>query len=855
MYLTGFRENVEMRAQRRSWWRLAARLLMTCCLLSGWMSLAHAADSPWTITYNDANHINYTGDFDSSAAAEQACNQLATPYGFTCNRAGGPPDSVAISFSAGWIRISQTDSIGISAYYCELPYMHIPGSHKCVGSIEIPNSDPKNNGCPKCEGDPKKPGQPTFGNPINPGTGNKIQREVDFAGKNSVNSLRLERIYNSRPFDPISTSAHLFGGHWTTSYDTRLVFEPQRNTIKCYLRKDDQSTWCFGKPSSTAGVAILRPDAKIYRFSQNGANWVNDADVNDRLVAQYAADGTTVLAWSYTNSADDSTEQYDTNGRLISIASRSGAVQYLTYSDGTTNDTSASRLPAGAPVCSHVQAGAPLPAGSLLCVTDNWGSQLQFEHDALGRVVKAFDPNGQEYEYTYDGASGGCPAGSSNNACPTGNLTIVGFPGGANRTYWYNEAAQINSGTACANANVAGSGFGHLYNALTGIIDENGARFATWTYDCTGNATSSQHAGGVEKVVMSYAAPTGSTFYNSVTYTFGSPAAPATVAHLLTYAPVLGVPKFKSFGGHCLQCGPYSSAAYDANGNFVSVVDWKSNMNCYGYDLTRNLETVRVEGAPSGSTCSTLLTATTLSSPQRRITTQWHASYRVPVLIAEPLQIVTFTYDAAGNLLTRTEQATTDASGVLGAEATTTGPARTWTYTYNSVGQVLTVTGPRTDVKDSNTYAYDGQGNLTSVTNAAGQSTTLSNYNANGRVGRITDANGTSVDLTYHPRGWVSSRSVTAGGVTLTTSFDYDGVGQLKKVTLPDGSYVTNTYDDAHRLTDIADSLGNSIHYTLDYWGNRITEQSSDVNGVLSRQISRVYDTLNQLTKVTGGAQ
>jgi YD repeat-containing protein len=74
-------------------------------------------------------------------------------------------------------------------------------------------------------------------------------------------------------------------------------------------------------------------------------------------------------------------------------------------------------------------------------------------------------------------------------------------------------------------------------------------------------------------------------------------------------------------------------------------------------------------------------------------------------------------------------------------------------------------------------------------------------------------------------------------------------------VTLPDGSYVTNTYDDAHRLTDIADSLGNSIHYTLDYWGNRITEQSTDFNGMLSRQISRVYDTLNQLTKVTGGAQ
>lgn len=111
MYLTGFRENVEMRAQRRSWWRLAARLLMTCCLLSGWMSLAHADNSPWTITYSggDPHYIMYTGDFDSSDAAQQACNQLATPYGSTCNRTNGDPLVGGISFSAGWLRISQTD--------------------------------------------------------------------------------------------------------------------------------------------------------------------------------------------------------------------------------------------------------------------------------------------------------------------------------------------------------------------------------------------------------------------------------------------------------------------------------------------------------------------------------------------------------------------------------------------------------------------------------------------------------------------------------------------------------------------------------------------------------------------------
>ena len=56
------------------------------------------------------------------------------------------------------------------------------------------------------------------------------------------------------------------------------------------------------------------------------------------------------------------------------------------------------------------------------------------------------------------------------------------------------------------------------------------------------------------------------------------------------------------------------------------------------------------------------------------------------------------------------------------------------------------------------------------------------------------------------------------------TTYDYDKVGQLKKVTEPDASWVAYSYDAAHRLTDVADSWGNSVHYTLDAMGNRTAE-------------------------------
>jgi hypothetical protein len=53
----------------------------------------------------------------------------------------------------------------------------------------------------------------------------------------------------------------------------------------------------------------------------------------------------------------------------------------------------------------------------------------------------------------------------------------------------------------------------------------------------------------------------------------------------------------------------------------------------------------------------------------------------------------------------------------------------------------------------------------------------------------------------------------------------------------------------------VSDSVGNSVTYTLDYVGNRIAEQTTGQDGVLVRKISRVFDNLDNLIQVTGGAQ
>ena len=276
-------------------------------------------------------------------------------------------------------------------------------------------------------------------------------------------------------------------------------------------------------------------------------------------------------------------------------------------------------------------------------------------------------------------------------------------------------------------------------------------------------------------------------------------------------------------GTPCPECGYEKVTTYDANGFVSSVTDYNDRTTTYTHDA-RGLETSRTEAS---------------GTPQARtITTTWHASYRVPLQISEPGRTTAFTYDQ----LTKT---VTD---------TATSTSRTWSWTYGNYGRVLTEDGPRTDVQDVTTYTYNdcttggGCGQLHTITNALGHVTTFNTHDGNGRPLTITDPNGMVTTLTYSPRGWLTSRTVDGK----TTGYDYDGAGQLKKVTLPDGAFVAYSYDAAHRLTDIADAEGNRIHYTLDAMGHRTQQDVLDPQGVLKARQNQVYDTLGRLQQTLG---
>jgi YD repeat-containing protein len=527
--------------------------------------------------------------------------------------------------------------------------------------------------------------------------------------------------------------------------------------------------------ASGALVTIRRNDGKEYNYKLSAGLWIADADVPDRL--EELKDSANVrTGWRYTT-ADQSVETYTASGQLISLADRTGLTQTLIYSDASTPATVA---PA---------------AGLLLRVTDTFGHQLNFTYDAHSRLSTLTDPAGGVYRYGY----------SANN-----NLVSVTYPDGASKTYHYENTS-----------------FPH---ALTGITDENGHRFATYTYDAQGRGISTEHAGGVDRASLVYNAD-GST---TVTDALGT-------ARTYQFQTILGVVKSKGQsqpGGS--GCGASASLlSYDANGNIASRTDFNGHRTDYTYDLTRNLETSRTEG----------LTASGATTPATRtITTLWHPTFRLPVQVTNGNQQITYNYNPQGNV---TQKTVTDT-------ATHTARTLTTAYTYGAVSGVLlqkVEDGPRTDVADVTTYDYypadascigghlGCRGQLQQVTDALGHVTTYTAYDAHGQLLSMTDANGLVTTLSYDARQRLTS--VDAGGET--TTYRYDPASQLTRVTRPDGAYLAYSYDAAHRLIQTQDNLGNTVTYTLDAIGNRVKEDAYDPSGQLARSQTRVYDALSRL--------
>jgi len=553
-------------------------------------------------------------------------------------------------------------------------------------------------------------------------------------------------------------------------------------------------------------VAVLRPSGKAVEFELVLGAWTSTSDQIRRL-RQVGA------GWELTNERDE-IETYTTAGVLQQVTDRAGWRHDLTYSDASTPF-----------------AVAP-EAGLLIKVTDSVGRELKFTYSPAKRINTMQDPGGGLYDFQYD---------------TRGNLEKVSYPGATprpTRTYLYAHSASSNP---------------LVQHALTGVKDENNITFATYTYHLSdGRALASEHAGGVEHVSLQYSAaasnPTGNTTVMDARGT----------ARTYDFDIKLGLAKVASVSQPCPSCGggSVSASTYDAYGFVATSTDFNGNATAHAREDPygrHDLVTSRTQAAGMAE--------------ERTTTTQWHPTFRLPAGIAEPKRITTYQYDATtGRVTSKTVQATNDPDGSAGFSATPVGAPRVWSYSYQPSGTLgpiesMTEEGPRNVTpNDVTTWEYypaaetctasasDGsifgcRGQLKRITNALGHETQFTRYTAHGQVEEIVDPNRLTITLAYDARQRLIAREV--GGEL--TRYDYDNVGQLTTVTLPDASALTYSYDDAHRLIGIADSLGNRIAYTLDAMSNRVKEDTIDPAGQLAATRGRVYNALNRLVQDIGG--
>jgi YD repeat-containing protein len=310
-------------------------------------------------------------------------------------------------------------------------------------------------------------------------------------------------------------------------------------------------------------------DGSLHYWYLSGSDFVSDTEPGSSLEK-------TTEGWTLTDRSG-TVRKYDLNGYLVELINPNGLAHGVSY------DTK----------------------GMISQVTDSFGNALTYDYNTRLLVTAIRTPDGEVYRYDYDDKD---------------NLIAIVYPDetpddlsdNPQKTYHYEDA--------------------HHPHHLTGISNENGNRYATWSYDDSGRAISSEHAEDSSRFTFQYNAD-GTTeitdpLDNTRTFRFVSPA---------------GLVRIDSVdGGACPNCGRNAKAyEYDDSGLVIQKTDQNGNRVTYVRDAAGR-ETERVEAAGT--------------QDARTTTTEWHPDFNKPIRITEPDRITEFVYDDKGRLLSKTEQ-------------------------------------------------------------------------------------------------------------------------------------------------------------------------------------------------------
>lgn len=205
--------------------------------------------------------------------------------------------------------------------------------------------------------------------------------------------------------------------------------------------------------------------------------------------------------------------------------------------------------------------------------------------------------------------------------------------------------------------------------------------------------------------------------------------------------------------------------------------------------------------------------------------------------------------DKAGNKITFKKDGVTHSDGKTivferdnaGRITSITGPTgKIQTYTYDDQGDLVSVTDTAGRVTE---FKYDGQHYLTEIIDPRGVHVSRNEYDENGKLTAMVDANGSRVELQHDLNARIETLTDRMGN---TTAYESDLRGNIVKITDALGNVTRHAYDTYDNLTETTDALGNKTIYTIGDDGKIIS-----VKNALGMEMKNAYDTKGQLTSVS----
>lgn len=629
--------------------------------------------------------------------------------------------------------------------------------------------------------------------------------------------------------------------------------------------------------SGTNPAVVRRGDGKATAFALSGSTYVSPAGHHETLVKN--SNGT----WTLTFEHGD-VFQFNTSGKLVSLADANGNATTLTYSG--SNLTSVQDQFSRTLSLSY-------SSGKVSSITDCEGRVWTLGYDGSGRLSSVTDPalGGQTYSTQFGYNSNSLVSSITNRLNKTwtysysSNGVFLTYTDPLNHTGGRMAASSVNPDTFQFSSNgspnntpdnqsatypvdtvsttyvedVAGNPTEYGMNSqgrITARRDGNGDQ-TNYTYDADNNISSIVIPGGYTTTYSydsrgnrtSEVDPTGRT----TTHTYDAR------NNKLTTTDNAGKVSSNTYDikNNTLtaadETNQVTTYTYNTNGTLATATDNGNKTTTYTYDFYGNCTGITNPNSQTEATTYTFDRVSSRTDARGRVTTYGYDGWGRRTSVDYPTSTdQTIAYDAEGRVTQ-----TVDGTGTrtytyddLGRKTSQVDPRGTTNATYTNIGQVATQTDPAGRVIQ---YQYDANGQMTAVGDSS--SSASYQYDDRARLVSLTYSNGTHETYTYDNAGRELTRTFrrTATNAVITSSTStYDGVGRLQTVTeSPTAATITFGYDDAGRILTEARTGANpySSTYTYNNRGLRATVSRLD-NGVQVHNGTYTYDNTGRLTTV-----